>query len=94
MKIISYESYVIRITKPLKNLAGCGIKEIGIKATIKLLCFIFKVKILKMKCNENGETPLSYFEEGDIKLNDGKTWTITPTSIAFILNNLNNKNIN
>lgn len=94
MKIISYESYIIHTTKPLKNLAGCGIKEVGIKATIKILCFIFKIKILKIKCNENGEKPLYYFEEGGIKFNDGKTWTIAPNSIAFILNNLNNKNIN
>lgn len=94
MKIISYESYVIHTTKPLKNLAGCGIKEIGIKATIKLLCFIFKVKILKIKCNENGEEPLYYFEGGRIEFNDRKVCTIGPDSIAFILNNLNNKNIN
>ena len=91
MKIINYESYIIHTTKPLKNLAGCGIKEIGIKATIKFLCFNFKIKILKIKCNENGETPLSYFEEGSIEFNDGKTCTIAPASIAFILNNLNNK---
>lgn len=94
MKIINYESYVVRTTKPLKNLAGCGIKEVGIKATIKLLCFIFKIKILKIKCNENGEKPLSYFEKGHIEFNDRKVCTIGPDSIAFILNNLNNKNIN
>ena len=91
MKIINYESYVVRTTKPLKNLAGCGIKEVGIKATIKLLCFIFKIKILKIKCNENGEKPLSYFEKGHIEFNDRKVCSIGSDSIAFILNNLNNK---
>ncbi len=94
MKIINYESYIIRTTKPLENLAGCGIKEIGIKATVKILCFTFKIKVLKMKCNENGETPSFHFEKGHIEFNDRKVCSIGPDSIAFILNNLNNKNIN
>lgn len=94
MKIINYESYVVRTTKPLENLAGCGIKEVGIKATIKLLCFIFKIKILKIKCNENCEKHLTYFEEGHIHYDNGKLGTINTASIAYLLNNLNNKIIN
>lgn len=94
MKIITYEAYEIRAKRPLKNLAGCGIREVGIKASIKILCFIFKVKILKIKCNENGETPLDYFENASIEFDDRKTWGINIYSIAFILNHLNNKIVN
>ncbi len=93
MKIINYEPYEIRTTGKLKNLAGCGIKEVGIKASIKILCFIFKIKILKIKCNENGEIPLDYLENAHIEFNK-KQYSIHSYSIAFILNNLNNKIVN
>lgn len=94
MKIISYEPYVVRTTGILKNLAGCGIRELGIKASIKILCFIFKVKILKIKCNENGEPPLHYFENASIEFDNGKSYGVNIYSIAFILNHLNNKIVN
>ena len=93
MKIINYEPYEIRTTGKLKKLAGCGIREVGIKASIKVLCFIFKIKILKIKCNENGETPLTYFENASVEFNE-KTCSVNIYSIAFILNNLNDKIVN
>lgn len=94
MKIIDYEGYEIRAKRPLKNLAGCGIREVGIKASIKILCFVFKVKILKIKCNENGETPLHYFENASLEFDNGTSCGVNIYSIAFILNRLNNKLVN
>lgn len=53
MKIISYEIYVERTKKPLKNISGSGILERGIKMKFRFLFFNFKIKIVKLKFDPN-----------------------------------------
>lgn len=99
MKIIGYKDYEIRSKRALKNISGCGVKEKGIKAIFKFLCFKFNIKILKIKFDENapeGESHLFDLTlyELDSKNNREIMRSVNIYTTTDILNKLNSCNKN
>ena len=99
MKIIDYECYEIRSKRALKNISGCGVKEKGIKAIFKFLCFKFSIKILKIKINENapeGESDLFCLTlyKSDAKNNRMTMRSVNIYTTTDMLNELNSCNKN